>query len=355
MSPPEPDAERRSSPVPPRARRVDTTSAALAEAASGVSPSVFATLALVAMLAARGLAPALPGSATGIADLIIVSSRVAACTSQLVAAGGVVLCIRLMSAVFGLPSLGVAFRFAMLPVGLGVIALVAAAIARPLEPDLGKVLAIAAVVASASTAPFLVGLRWARGPGVVLLCTALSGVLSLFACELARRAGKEDQAQAWLALTATLVSILSGLVASVIAVVWATRTRKRLALTVSITLALTLLLMTLAHAGERHAAHAGLVLLHRSLEALSQQPPSVLPPELGEIASLVQLLFSSALLLLPGRREDVRAALTLCLLGGMTAGAPVAALLSVAGALLLATTACDPQAAPEPLPPKTSN
>ncbi|HWA77205.1 MAG TPA: hypothetical protein VG937_32945 [Polyangiaceae bacterium] len=355
MTPREPDAERRSPSERPVARRVETTTTALAEAASGVSPSVFATLALVAMLAARGVAPALPGSATGIADLITVTSRIAACTSQLVAAGGVVLCIRLMSAVFGLPSLGVAFRFAMLPVGLGVIALVAAAIARPLEPDLGKVLAIAAVVASASTAPFLLGLRWARGPGVVLLCTALSGVLALFACELARRAGKDDSGQALFALAATLFSISSGLVATIVAVVWATQTRKRLAITVFISLAVTLLLMTLARAGENHAANAGLVLLHRSLEALSQQPPSMLPQELGEIASLVQLLFASALLLLPGRSADVRAALTLCLIGGMTAGAPVAALLSVASALLLATTACDPQAAPEPLPLKISN
>lgn len=352
MTPRELDAK----PAPgARGRRVDTTGLALAEAASGISPSVFATLALLAMLVARGIAPALPGSATGIADWITITGRVAACASQLVAAGGVVLCIRLMSAVFGLPSLGVAFRFAMLPVGLGVIALVAAAIARPLEPDFGKVLAIAAVVASASTAPFLLALRWARGPGVVLLGTALSGVLALVACELARRAGREDQGRALLALISTFASIVSGLVAALVATVWAAQNRRRLALVVAITSAITLLLTTLAHAGEDHAANAGLVLLHRSLEALSQQPPSALPRALGEVASLVQLLLSGALLLLAGRRADVRAALTLCLLGGMTAGAPVAALLSVAGALLLATTACDPHAAPEPLPLKSSN
>lgn len=341
-------------PSPP-AKGVHSTTPALTEATAGISPSVFAALALIAMLAARGVAPALPGSATGIAELITVTTRIAACTSQLVAAGGVVLCIRLMSTVFALPSLGVGFRFAMLPVGLGVVALVASAIARPLDPDLGKLLAIAAVVASASTAPFLLALRWARGPGLVLLCTALAGVLALFACELARRAGSEDRGQALLALAATLSSILLGLSATVIATIWATQTRKRLVATVSITLTITLVLMSLARAGEAHTANAVLVLLHRSLEALSQQPPSSLPRELGEIASLMQLLLASALLLLPGRRPYVRAALTLCLVGGMTAGAPVAALLSVAGALLLATAACDPHAAPEPLTPKASN
>jgi hypothetical protein len=113
--------------------------------------------------------------------------------------------------------------------------------------------------------------------------------------------------------------------------------------------------MGLAHAGEKHTANAALVLLHRSLEALSQQPPSALPQEFGELASLVQLLLASALLVLPGRRADVRAALTLCLVGGMTAGAPVAALLTVSGALLLAAAACDPHATREPLLAKTSD
>jgi hypothetical protein len=257
--------------------------------------------------------------------------------------------------VFALPSLGVAFRFAMLAAVLGVVALVAAAIARPLQPDFGKVLAIAAIVVLASTTPFLLGSGWARGPGKVLVATCLSGVLALLACELGRRTGPEDRVQELLALAATLSSIAFDLVATVLALVWVAQTRRRLLTTLAIASTVTLIVMALAHAGERHTANAALVLVHRSLEALSQQPPSSLPQELGEIASLVQLLLAGALLVLPGRRADVRAALTLCLIGGMSAGAPVPALLSVSGALLLAAAACDPHSPPEHLAPKAAN
>jgi hypothetical protein len=343
--------------LPGSPQRVERSHApsSVAHAVWGVSPSAFAALALVAMLAARGVAPALPGSATGISDLITATASFAACTSQLVAAGGVVLCIRLMSMVFAMPSLGVAFRFAMMPAGLGVIALVAASIARPLEPDLGKLLAIAAVVALAATTPFLLGLRWARGPGRVLIASSIAGALGLLACELGRRAGSADSGQATFAMLATLVSIAFELLASVLALIWAARTRPRLLIALGATLTLSLFVMGLAHAGEKHTANAALVLLHRSLEALSQQPPSTLPKELGEAASLFQLLLVSALLVLPGQRADVRAALSLCLIGGMTAGAPVAALLTVAGALVLAAAACDPHATPEHLVAKASD
>lgn len=330
-------------------------SVTVARALSGISPGVFAGLSLVALLSARAIAPALPGTATGIAELITATRRFAAGASQLVAAGGIVLCLRLMGTVFTLPSLGVAFRFATLPAGLGVIALVFAAIARPLEPDLGKLLAIAAIVATASAAPFLLALRWGRIPGAVLLGSALAGVLSLFACELGRRAGALDRAQASLALLATLAAIAFELAVSVLAVVWATRTRKRMFATLTATLLLAGALMGLAHAGESHHANASFVLLHRSLEALSQQPLSALPPQLGQTAALLQLLLAGALLSLSGQRPEVRAALTLCLLGGMADGAPVGALLSVSGALLLAAASCDPHATPERLVVKVSD
>jgi hypothetical protein len=323
----------------------------------GFSPSAFAALALVAMLAARGVAPALPGTATGIAKLITAAGSFAGSATILVAVGGVVLCVHLLITVSTLPSLGVAFRFAITPAVLGVIALVFAAafFGRPLEPDLGKLLAIAAIVALSATSPFLLGLRWARGPGLVLVASSIAGVLALLACELGRRAGAEDRAQALFALLATSASIAFELLAAVLAIVWVTRTRRRTVTTLAVTFAVALLVMSLAHAGEKHTAGAVLVLLHRSLEALSQQPQSTLPQELGEAASLVQLLLAGALLVLPGRRADVRAALSLCLVGGMTAGAPIAALLSVAGALLLAAAACDPHATREHLAPKVSD
>ena len=338
-----------------RAARLDTPVVAPSEAVSGVLLSRFAALSLFAMLAARGVTPALPGSATGIAALITATARVASYTSQVVAAGGVVLCIRLLNAALVSPSLGVAFRFAMLPVGLGVIALVAAAITRPLDPELGKVLTIAATVATTSSVPFLFASRRTRGPGVVMLCTALSGALALSACELARHASQGAPGPALRAFLAASLSVLAGLGASLVATAWATQNRKQLGVIVTVAVSITLLVMGLARAGEDHAANASLVFLQRSLDALSQPPSSLLPRELAEFAAVLQLLLSGAVLLTPGQRAEARSALTLALIGSMAAGAPVAALLSVASALLLTTAACDPRAAPEHLPLKVSN
>ncbi len=61
--------------------------------------------ALLATIVGRGIAPAIPGLAVGIAPFITLSGRVAAFLSQLVAAGGVAAAIRLAGAALRLPKL----------------------------------------------------------------------------------------------------------------------------------------------------------------------------------------------------------------------------------------------------------
>ena len=62
---------------------------ATAPKALSLSATGYALLALCAIVAARGIAPALPGTTTGIARLISAAVWFAACVSQLIAAGGI--------------------------------------------------------------------------------------------------------------------------------------------------------------------------------------------------------------------------------------------------------------------------
>lgn len=323
-----------------------SSSARLTEAdllLAGISPSAYALLSLIALLASRGVAPALPGSATGITELITGSAFVAACLSQLLAAGGVVLCIRLLGLVSALPSLGVAFRMVMLPTGLAVVALAAAASARPLEPDLGRVLSIAASVAIACVSPHLLALRWSRLPGFALLSLACAGALTLVADELWSHA--LNSLKSSLAIASALGATALGVASALLALRWSARNVRQFAIVSGATTAAVVAVLGAATLGKDHTAGIALVLLHRSLEALSQAKLLPVPLLLAEAATLLALFSAAAVLLGPRtRKAEHRAGVALCLLGSVVPGAPASALLTVAGALLLSRATSDPHA-----------
>jgi hypothetical protein len=313
----------------------------------GLSPIAFAGLALLAIVTARALAPALPGSAIGIARLIVFARFVAACASQLVAAGGIVLCLRLLGRVFALPSLGVAFRVIMAPVGLGVISLVAASAARPLGPTIGKLLPFAAVVACASVAPFLLSRRWMRPVGVGLLLLAAAQMFELLAYEGMRPGTVVDSLRFGLASAGELTSILLDVAFAGVCVAFCAEKPARIAGCLLGALALAMLAMTLADAGEARHASGAWVLLHRSLAAIAQRPLSSIAVGMSEVSSLLALVLGAVVLALPGRPPALRAALCLCMLGTSGGATPLGALLTVAGALMLAAVSVEPHAAPE--------
>ncbi len=325
----------------PAARNPSTE---LGPLAFGVSPRAFAILSLLALLTARGLAPALPGSATGIATWINVSGFLAACSSQLLAAGGIALCIRLLSTISALPSLGVGFRLAMLPTGLGVVLLVAAASARPLDGDLGRMLAIAASATPALAAPLLLVLRWGKRPALVLLAIAASGALELASFVAAER---PFNATGWPLAALALLACLANCAAAVIAIAWSAEHQRRALRVGGVILLAVIALLAASALGASHRASVFFVLVHRSVEALAGRAAPAVPLLVNESAALILLLSAVSLLARDGRRADLRAALALCLLSGVSPGAPAAALLGVAGTLLLCTASSDPHVSPE--------
>ncbi|MGC4093627.1 MAG: hypothetical protein QM756_38155 [Polyangiaceae bacterium] len=318
-----------------------------AEAIGGVSASAFTLLALLAIVAARGIAPALPGTTTGIARWISAAGWFAACVSQLVAAGGIALCVRLLGNVFALPSLGIAFRFTVLPAGISVVALVAAAAARPLEGDLGKLLASAAIVTPAALVPFLFERRLLRHAALGIGLAAAAGVLDLASYELLRRAVTSDGWHGSVALWVSACSLLFDFAAAVLAARAVSADWRASARGVGSALLFAACGLALARLGSSHTASSALVLVQRTVEALGMRQAQAIHGGVAHFIALFELFLAATLLRKNHLRADVHAALSMMLLSRTCAGAPVASLLAVTSALLLARAVTVPNLLPE--------
>src|SRR4051812_8275221 len=169
--------------------------------------------ALLATIVGRGIAPAIPGLAVGIAPFITLSGRIAAFLSQLVAAGGVAAAIRLAGGALRLPKLDLGYRLVALPGSAIVIALVMAAWARPLSPELCRMMAFAAIAASLAGALASLRTRETRASGLVLAAAGLSGLVHLSARELMSRAAEHlDPSSARSIIALSLLATLFDLV-----------------------------------------------------------------------------------------------------------------------------------------------
>jgi hypothetical protein len=295
---------------------------------AGLSLVAFLAAAWLAALGARALSPALPGSAIGIADLIRSTQFAAACISQLVAAGGIALCVRLLGTVLPLPGLGVGLRMVAAPTTLAVVALVVSAATRPLEPELTFVLATALPLILLAPVPLLLSARRTRWAAAVLSCVGVASLLELVSLELSRRGA--DAA----AVSLRERTMLLDLIAAVVAVAQAARRRYRLPIALFALIALAVTPVMLARGGGSPGAAGLEVLMYRMLEAL--RAPALLPA--GAIEHAVAVLpFASSLVLLglSLRGDELSVALALCLLGRTGPGAPIATLFGAGASLLV--------------------
>ena len=320
---------------------------------AGLSLVAFLAAAWLAALGARALSPALPGSAIGIADLIRSTQFAAACVSQLVAAGGIALCVRLLGTVLPLPGLGVGLRMVAAPTTLAVVALVVSSATRPLEPELTFVLATALPLVLLAPVPLLLSARRTRWAAAVLSCVGIASLLELVSLELSRRGA--DAA----AVSLRERTMLLDLIAAVVAVAQAAGARRfRLPLALLALVAFAVTPVLLARGGGSPGATGLEVLMYRMLEAL--RAPALLPA--GPIEHAVAVLpFASSLVLLglSLRGDELSVALALCLLGRTGPGAPIATLFGAGASLLVIRvfyvsfrdgSGAPRAASPEPLP-----
>ncbi len=246
---------------------------------SGVSLSVLTQVALLATVIGRGVAPAIPGLTVGIAPFITFSGRISAFVSQLVAAGGTAAAIRLASGALRLPKLDLGYRLVGLPGSAIVIALVMAAWARPLEPNLCRVMALAAIAAALAGSIASLRLRETRACGLVLGCASLSGFSHLMARELVSRAAErlDSTSLHWAVAVATLASLLD---LGALALTWAYLAEGKSSKALRVVLGVLVPALALGlFAAHGSAPGSGLmrVLAERTLSQLSRAPAAAFP------------------------------------------------------------------------------
>lgn len=294
----------------------------------GVSLALLAGLSLVASALGRLLAPALPGSATGLETWIHHTNSVAALLSQVVAAGGIAFALRAVGVAMSKSALGLTYRLAMFPATIVTSALVIGAAGRVLTPAQNGALAVAVLVAAALTTPLALHLPETRAIGIALGLTFVSSSFDFAAKRLALDASEAAShvlfAHATRLSTAALVCEVALVVT---ALAWLSRRVKGRALLLSgVSVGITILLAWVLRLEVSGNAATLQVILARAAGELLRGPHPLAPAALRltvEIAALVTAV--TALVL--SRRVPIAPVLALCLLSRGAVDMPLPALL----------------------------
>ena len=309
--------------------------------------------ALLATVVCRGIAPAIPGLAVGIERFIVLSSQISAFLSQLVAAGGVAAAIVLSVGALRLPRLDLTYRLLALPGGAIVIALVMAAWARPLEPELCRTMALAAVVSAFAGAVASLRLKETRASGLGLACASASGLTHLLARELVSRAAErlDSTSLHWAVAVATLAALFDVLTLGVTLTYLGQGQSRKIATGAALVLVPALVLGIFAAHGAAPGTGVLRVLTERALTLLSRMPAAALPSALrfAITAALLIAAFSTMFRANANSKTSVVLALSLLSLGAPDM--PLPALWLVVAALLSPKSALEnaPHATPLPL------
>jgi len=292
--------------------------------------------ALLATIVGRGIAPAIPGLAVGIAPFITLSGRIAAFLSQLVAAGGVAAAIRLAGGALRLPKLDLGYRLVALPGSAIVVALVMAAWARPLAPELCRMMAFAAIAASLSGAIASVRVRESRASGLVLGAAGLSGLAHLLARELMSRAAEhlDVSLKPWVIAVSTLATALDLVTLGLSLTYLGQGKLRKIAITAGLVLVPALALGVFAAHGSAPGASVVRVLAERALGQLSRAQTTFVPGVLRFTVTTALLLTAGVCVARPRERGRASVVLSMSLLSLGATDMPLPALWLVVAALL---------------------
>ena len=306
------------------------------EETSGVSLPMLTRAALLATIVGRGIAPAIPGLAVGIAPFITLSGRVAAFLSQLVAAGGVAAAIRLAGGALRLPKLDLGYRLIALPGSAIVVALVMAAWARPLAPELCRMMAFAAIAASLAGALASVRVRETRASGLVLGTAGLSGLTHLLARELMSRAAEhlDISLKPWVIALSTLATVLDLVTLGLSLTYLGHGKPRKIATAAALIFVPALALGMFAAHGTAPGASVLRVLTERALGQLSRAQTTFVPGALRFTITTALLLTAGVCVARPRDRDRAGVVLSMSLLSLGATDMPLPALWLVVAALL---------------------
>lgn len=345
-----PEQPQEGAPGPERDQPADTGGVSSVAGLGGDLLRVVGVLALVATIVARGLAPALPGSAAGIGGWIRASGTISRLLSQLLVVSGALVVFRLIIRTLRQSELGVVYRLMSVPLGAAALTIIMAAAQGAERPTMALALAvITSIVAIAATFPTLAAPR-TRAAGFVLGLVGTASFVHVLARVLAIHAS--EQALASLFTMAQSVSTLSFVldVASIALVgAWlGARSRSRATVVAVVLVGISALIAWGAVRGSGDGASLWQVLASRSMAGLTQGPaPLVLAP-LRYAVEILALLTAAAALAVPRRDGAVQALLALALLTRTSTDIPLCALCLIMAALLGPLAALAEKSASEP-------
>jgi hypothetical protein len=295
---------------------------------SGVSLAILAALSFAASGLGRLLAPALPGSATGLETWIHRTNTIAAFMSQIVAAGGIAFALRAVGTTMSKSSLGLIYRLVMFPATIITSALVMGAAGRVLGPEQNGALAVAVLAAAALSTPLALYLPETRAVGIALGLTCASSAFDFAAKRLALDATALASypmfARATLLATIALVFEVALITTSI---AWLSRRLKTHALLLTaISIGITIALAWVLRLSLSGDAATWQVILARAAGELLRGPHPMAPAALRltvEIAGLVTAVAALAL----SRRAPTAPVLSLCILSRGAVDMPLPALL----------------------------
>ncbi|MEO6600037.1 MAG: hypothetical protein ABIQ16_09215 [Polyangiaceae bacterium] len=325
----------------------------------GISLPTLTQAALLATVFCRGIAPAIPGVAVGIERFIVMSAQVSAFLSHLVAAGGVTAAIVLAIGALRQPKLDLTYRLLALPGGAIVVALVLAAWVRPLEPELCRMVAFAAIAAAIAGAVASLRVGETRASGLGLACASTSGLTHLLARELVSRAAERMDSTSlhWAVAVATLAALFDLMTLGVTLIYLGQGKARKIATSAAWVLLPALLLGLFAAHGSAPGVGAARVLAERALTLLSRVPAAMLPAAFRFALTAALLIAAGLCVFRPGARSKTSVVLALALLSLGAPDMPLPALWLVVAALLSPKLASmslhDEPTTPEPSPPPT--
>ena len=313
---------------------------------SGRSLRALAALSVLAALVARGIAPALPGSMTGIEHWIVASDRAAAFLSQLLVISGSMAALWLLLAILRDTRLGPVFRLWAAPVAAAVITLVLAAARGPIASKWTLGLGFCAAALAASAVRPALRRATTRAPGLVLALAATAALLQVVARLVAVHASEYALPTVfWIARLLASGALLLDATVLTIVVTWLGAGRwARVVAVAGIVLAVVILGSWGAVRGSQLSASLWQVLAARSLAELTRHPtPFVAPPV--RFAVELGVLATTAIALLSRRRgHAIHALMVFALVARGATDIPALALMLTLAALIapLAAISHDP-------------
>jgi hypothetical protein len=313
-----------------------TTPAPIASPLDAAWVRALAMLALVSTLLGRALAPALPGSTTGLERWILASDRLAAYASQLLLISGAVAGLLLVLTTLRDARLGAAYRLTVAPAAASVVTLTLMASAGRLTWNWSLFLSVMSALVAVSAVPLTLRVPQTRTAGVVLALAAASSLLQTSARVLAQDAGDGAPPSLFTAARGLLtVAFVADAAAVCAAGVWLGLGRRPRATAVAGTIALGSTLLSLgALRGSRYGARLWEVLASRMLSELGRDPAPLVAPVLEH--TVVVAAFGAAAVVLVSRRDGhaLHAMVALALISGGATDIPLLALcLTLAGLL----------------------